>query len=616
MSGFVNKILKNKVLIIILLIASVLRLYGLDRVPVSLFGDELDVGYHAYSVLHTGKDYSGNPWPLHFESLAEWRTPLYLYSVVPTVAIFGISPLGVRIPAAVFGILGVWGIYLLTRQMFGDVTDRVKNKDPLKNRAETIALISAAILAFSPWHIQYSRAAFEVTMLTTFMIFGLYFFFKSLNDRSNANHPKDRKNIDRQGSAPQNQFYKKYKKAIYLSISAALLISTPLIYSTAKLFMPIFILVLLVLYKKQLFVINRSHLKYALITALIIGLPTAYATLYTGGTQRFGYISVFTDPTIETEIGAKRDIDLQAGLTNPVARRVFHNKATFWLERISNNYLDSLSTQFLFTKGDLNLRHSIEGVGMFYKIEILAMITGMVFLVWKLNNKKAKLLLVFWIFFGMIPTAITRDGGGHATRLIIVLPPIVILMSLGLYNFFNSFKGYWRTVIVAGYLFVLFTSFIFYQHKYWIHNPFYSERWWHAGFKEAVGYIKENQDKYDMVIITNRDEPPWIFFAGWWEYPPEIWQNNKPDKNWSDLEGFGRVTNIDKYYFGSISKEIGIYALPDYIDESTIYVASAEEIGANLIREPERTPPGLNLLRSVAYPSGEPAFYILDKKSR
>src|SRR3990167_5655846 len=141
-------------LIGIILLAAILRLWKLSSVPVSLFGDELDLGYHAYSVLKTGKDYSGNFMPLHFQSLAEWRTPLYLYSAVPTVAIFGVSPLGVRLPAAMFGILGVWGLYLLVKEI-------AKN--------EKLAVISSFVLAISPWHIQYSRGGFEATMLISFL---------------------------------------------------------------------------------------------------------------------------------------------------------------------------------------------------------------------------------------------------------------------------------------------------------------------------------------------------------------------------------------------------------------------------------------------------------------
>src|SRR4030043_1754667 len=104
--------MKKKILVLlaVVVLASFLRLWKLDRVPVSLFGDELEVGYQAYSILKTGRDYSGNFMPIHFQSLAEWRTPLYLYSAVPAVAVFGITPWGVRLPAAIFGILGVLAI--------------------------------------------------------------------------------------------------------------------------------------------------------------------------------------------------------------------------------------------------------------------------------------------------------------------------------------------------------------------------------------------------------------------------------------------------------------------------------------------------------------------------
>ena len=105
------------ILLLILFLGSFLRLWRLDRVPVSLFSDELDVGYQAYSILKTGKDYFGNSWPIHFQSYADYRTPLYIYSSVPTVAAFGITPWGVRLPAVLFGALGVLALYLLVLEI-------------------------------------------------------------------------------------------------------------------------------------------------------------------------------------------------------------------------------------------------------------------------------------------------------------------------------------------------------------------------------------------------------------------------------------------------------------------------------------------------------------------
>lgn len=574
---------RSKILLItILLVASFLRLWRLTEIPVSLFGDELDVGYHAYSILKTGKDYSGNSWPLHFQSLAEWRTPFYLYSVVPTVAIYGISPLGVRLPTAFFGILGVLGLYLLVKQL-------TKKKE--------LALLSAFLLTISPWHIQYSRAAFEVTMLLAFLLFGLYFFFKSLSIGEKG--PKDGK---------------------WLWIACALLVTTPLIYSTAKLFTPAILLALLILWRKEIFKLPKNTLTKAVLTLTVLGGITAYATLFSGGGQRFGDISVFSDPTIPTEVGTARLRDARMrgeigpGLSPGASDRFFHNKVIFWSENISRNILQSFSTDFLFIKGDLNLRHSIDGVGQFYRIEFITMILGLLIFFSKYKDKRVKIFVALWLVLGVLPAAITRDGGKHATRLILILPPLVFLISYGLIETAKLLKGKIKILFLLGYFGLLALGFITYQHEYWVHNPWDSERWWHSGFEESIRTIKEIDKDYDKVILSMANEPVWIFFAGWYEYPPNQWHQGFPFEE-SYLNGFGGLSFIDKYYFAAVRGEDGgIFALPQYIDNKTLYLAVASEIGENLIMEPGKGPAGLKLIKAISYPSGEPAFYLFTKE--
>ena len=99
-----SKKINLRLLIPILIVAAFLRLWRLNEVPVSMYFDELDLGYQAYSILKTGNDYFGNPWPLHPHSYAEYRTPFHIYAAIPTGAICGISPYGVRLPTVVFGI--------------------------------------------------------------------------------------------------------------------------------------------------------------------------------------------------------------------------------------------------------------------------------------------------------------------------------------------------------------------------------------------------------------------------------------------------------------------------------------------------------------------------------
>jgi len=59
-------------LLLILFLATFLRFWQLDVVPPELFGDELDIGYHAYSLLKTGKDYYGQFWRPRFAGFL-WR---------------------------------------------------------------------------------------------------------------------------------------------------------------------------------------------------------------------------------------------------------------------------------------------------------------------------------------------------------------------------------------------------------------------------------------------------------------------------------------------------------------------------------------------------------------
>ena len=279
----------------VVIIAAILRLWQLDRVPASMFGDELDVGYQAFSILKTGRDYYGNFMPLHFHSLAEWRTPLYLYTTVPFVAIFGISPWGVRLPAALFGIFSIIAMFYLVREI---------------SKNGKLALWTSFVMAISPWHIQYSRAGFEVTQLLFFLILGIYLFFKALG----------RPNL--------------------LWVSVVSLLLAPWTYSTAKVFVPLLMLFLFVLYYKDIFKMPKKSILVALLAAVVVGGPMAWDVLFGGGAQRFGYIGVFSNPVTEHEVGVGRLNDAKMrgekgiGISPKFVDRVMHNKYNFWLENI------------------------------------------------------------------------------------------------------------------------------------------------------------------------------------------------------------------------------------------------------------------------------------------
>lgn len=560
------------ILVIILLVAFFLRIYQVNKVPVSLFGDELDLGYQAYSILKTGKDYYGNPWPTQFHSLAEYRTPLYLYSAVPTVAIWGISPYGVRLPAVIFGVLGVLALYLLVKEL---------------TQREDLALVSAAVLTFSPWHLHYSRAGFEVTELLFFLIIGVYFFFKGL------------------------------KNGKWLWLSVVFLVITPWIYSTAKLFTPFLMLFLFIVYFKEIFKLPKKYLIYTVIAGLLFGLPLTYSILKTP--QRFDYISVFSDPTIEPQIGTLRGRDAAmrgekgTGLNPTLIDRLFENKVTYIGKVVLDHYGQTLSASFFFNQGDPDPRQSPTGMGEFYKVEAVSMLAGICLFFVLGKNKRSKLLIAFWILGGIFPAALTRDGGTHATRLILILPPFVFLISYGIVEGLKLFKKDYRKFALGAYIIAFLVCFAMYLHNYYVHYPWDSERWWHAGYGQAIQDVKALQTNYKTVVISTANEPPWVFFAAWYEYPPADWQANFPIGNDVNLAGFGKVSHINKFYFGT-PKDSGIYNIGKDLNKDILYLADAKESNVNFIMEPDRVPKDLVLLKAIAYPSGEPAFYLFTGK--
>jgi 4-amino-4-deoxy-L-arabinose transferase-like glycosyltransferase len=148
-----------------------LRIWKIDRAPIELFGDEIDAGIQAYSILKTGKDIFSNSYPIIFHSFSEYRLPVQIYSMVATIWIFGLNEVGVRFASVFFGLLSIIAIYLVTRELI----------------SKKIAFIAAFFLSISPWHLQFSRQANDSGFLLPFVLFGLWFFIKGLK--------KDRKSV-------------------------------------------------------------------------------------------------------------------------------------------------------------------------------------------------------------------------------------------------------------------------------------------------------------------------------------------------------------------------------------------------------------------------------------
>lgn len=585
---------KNRTKILLLLIVvlgAFLRFYRLVEVPPSLFGDEVDVGYQAYSIFKTGRDYSGNFLPIHFQSLADWRTPLFLYATVPFVWLFGLTELGVRFLPALMGVLTIPAMYLLVSE-FSRM--RITRMNP-----NSLSLLSALLLAISPWHLQYSRAAFEVTLMLFLVILGVWGFLRGLRNRS----------------------------AWCLVLSAWCLALAPYSYNTAKLFVPLFVGLLVFCFWKSVKRVEKGKMGVAILVFVLVSLPMAKDIFFGQGGSRFGVLSIFTDPTVVPKIGFERLIDagirleeVTGNLSPSLTSRLLHNKFLSWGTTFVINYFRVFSTEFLFTFGDTNFRHSIQGnFGQFFWLDALFLVFG-VFLVFRgiggKGEKREKLFLLGWLLLAPISSALTRDGGNHATRLILMLPPLLILVSLGILGFLGGFgekgkrgKKVLAALVVIGYSLLV----ILYLHRYYVHWPLESEEWWHYGYKQLADYVKQNQDQYDYIVWSDRDQPPLIFSLFWLGLDPRIYQEGElkwtqvSDAIWADhLVG-------TKHYFGHVAEErIKANGFIGTLKPNILYIIPEVEIGKDFRREP--VPESIRLLETIYYPSSRIAKYILTGK--
>ncbi len=132
------------------MLAAALRFAFLSDYPPGLYRDEAYNGLDALAVLDGERT-------LFFEG-NNGREPLHIYAMALSVAIFGRTPLALRLPSALIGTLTVIPFYLLTRSWFGRRT----------------ALFAAFIWATTLWPIHLSRLGFRTIFLPFFLAIAFY----------------------------------------------------------------------------------------------------------------------------------------------------------------------------------------------------------------------------------------------------------------------------------------------------------------------------------------------------------------------------------------------------------------------------------------------------------
>src|SRR3989338_372526 len=534
----------NLILIVVLALAAVLRFYQIGQIPPSLDWDETAHGYNAYSILKTGRDEYGYKFPLSFRSFDDYKPPIYTYLVVPSVAIFGLNDFAVRLPSATLVVLAVIFTYLMVFELF-------------KNRQ--IALLTALFLTISPWHLQFSRVAFETNSAIFWSVLGTFAFLKGINAQ-------------------------KIRITLWITLASVAFGINLFMYHNARVFVPIFSLMLIYLFRKVLWE-NRIYLILPSAIAIIFSAILIPIVFSISGQLRFKGTTIFADVSPQYKAAEIIAQDEESGQL--LMGKIFHNRRFVYIPILIENYLSHFKPDFLFLNADMD-RHQATQIGLLYLWDLPFILAGIYFLIRKNFEYRSKIIIFWWFLIAPIASSVTW-GVPHALRSEIYLPIYQIFTAIGIFTLYSLVKRKKLFVTIVGFL--LMINFTFYLHQYYVHMPIEYSKAWLYGRREAVFFTESIKDKYDRVIVSTKVDQPHEFWLYYLKYDPKKYLQEGGTVSGGFLETRNK---FDKYQFRPIDYEI------QKKEAKTLFVGVGEELAGKP-----------NVLKIIYYLNGEPAIYIV-----
>lgn len=540
--------MKTKIfLALVIILAFILRFYRLGDYP-AFNADEAAIGYNAYSLIQTGKDEHGNSWPIHFQSFNDYKPGLYFYLALPFVKVLGLNEWAVRIPNVTLGVLTVLIVYFLCNELFKD---------------RKFGIWAALLLTISPWHIHFSRGGWEVNAATFFITFGVWLFFKALNDKLNIK---------------------------YLALSVLSFVASLYTYHAARIIVPLLGLGFLIIYRKRLLA-NIKPIIIASFMGLILLIPLAKDLVGPAGISRAAGVGLFADPGPLSRVNEQRG---EHRNYQGFVAKILHNKPVNYGLAFLENWGKHFEGNFLFLTGDEIQRDKVPETGEMYIFDFLFLVIGLVSII-RISRGWSPIL--FWLAIAPAASALTFQSP-HALRAENMVIPLTIISAYGLYEIIKWLNGMankkLRTACYILLATVIFWNFARYLHIYYIHMakeyPYSSQ----YGVKELVSYVKENSGKYDQIFITDRYDQPYILFLFYLKYPPEKFQKEHTLTT-RDIYGFSTVRKFDKYTFVSVNWK-------EFRNLRNVLIVGT----------PGEIPPEGNIIKKIPFPNGEPAFEIVE----
>ena len=445
----------------ILIVAAVLRIYRLGDVPAGLYCDEAGNGYNAYALGTAGIDENGLHWPLYVWSFGTaFKNPAFIYPAMVPVKLFGLSEFSVRLTSAAFGIATVAALFFLGRALM----------------TPWVGAWAALFLALCPWHLHFSRIAFELIafpFLFTAGAVGLVGFARG-------------------------------RRTLPLGLAGCA--ACVYAYAPAAFFVPAFLLGFGLLYAVDLVRRWRELLVALAVAAAVLAPAAVFFTRQTSSGTVYFRRTTFLD--------AQQPWRPQFG-------------------RFLQNYQQFFATRFLIREGDPIYRHSVRGFGELYPFFIPFIVLGAGTAL--LRRDRASKLAVWWLALYPVAPSLMNEIPS-ATRGIIGAPIFCLLAGIGFaatlraVRWLGGNRRFGRVVQAAA---VVIATVVFgrevykYLYAYFVDYPTYSALTpggFQFGYRDAIHYLDAERAHYDTLLLSATDSnQPQVFAQFYRPIDPRDW---------------------------------------------------------------------------------------------
>lgn len=495
----------------IIILAVLVRLWGLGRLPSGIYWDEAAILADAKKVALTGTDlHDLSPWHLIYPSYGDYKLAPYIWAVTFCVRLFGVNYFSLRLPSALAGILTV----ILAGQIAALLTHKHSPR-----LAQIWTLTTMFITAITPWSLLFSRTGFEGHLAQAFLALAVYLLLR---------------------------FYQQaHRTKSQRLLATCFLISSGFIgglafwtYFSVRFVWP-FVATLICLYFLWHTRQWRRALQAAIIltsTFIIMLIPMARDPLYAVSNQlRLSTPSIINDPDLPHQVNAMR---LLAGNHLP-ARLLFTQKFT-QAQALATNYSRHLDFGYLFLHGDENLRHSTGFTGLFYLVCAPLLILGSIYLYRR--DWAAFCLLLGWWLVGLLPASVPTLSVPHALRSLNSLTPACLITGFGLAVWIQFIlhakyqskdaKKYKICLITVTFLIFAFSFARFswyYAHVY----PTLAATAWEPSNDHLVQILLDESEHYKQVYALGLDRFLYLWHINHPSYDPHFLNTRDLSENYA-----------------------------------------------------------------------------------